>query len=71
MDTDENKLEQNGNALRRFFLALLFFGLLTPVAFVLRLLKKDPLRREINTTTKSYWLAVDATDPASRMFEQL
>ena len=36
-------------------LAFLFFGLLTPVAFVFRLIGRDPLERRFEKDRASYW----------------
>ena len=36
-------------------LALLFFGILTPVALLFRLIGRDPLEREFDRERESYW----------------
>jgi hypothetical protein len=38
----------------RIILALLFFGIVTPTALILKLLGKDPMKRKLGTTAGSY-----------------
>ena len=37
-------------------MALLFFGTVTPIAIVYRLLGKDPLRRSFDPSASTYWI---------------
>jgi len=47
-------------------LALLFFGVLTPVALVFRLIGRDPLERRFEPERESYWIDLpEVTDPES------
>jgi hypothetical protein len=39
-----------------FVMALLFLSTLTPLALIMRLLGKDPLRLRWDSTAKSYWI---------------
>jgi hypothetical protein len=50
-------------------LGVLFFLVATPTAFVLRLLKKDPLRLVTDPTADSYWLRRPAAEPAPQSME--
>jgi hypothetical protein len=51
-------------------LAIIFFGLLTPIGLVLRAVGYDPMQRRLDRDAKSYWVRRDAqTDPA-RYFRQ-
>ncbi len=38
-------------------MALIFFGVLTPFAIVMRLAGKDPMRRRFDAAAPSYWIA--------------
>lgn len=44
----------------RVAMAVVFFGVLTPVALVMRLSGRDPLRRRFDRDAASYWLARDS-----------
>ena len=37
-------------------MGLLFYATITPMAFVMRLMGKDPLRRRFDPEAKSYWI---------------
>lgn len=45
-------------------MALLFFSLFTPVAFIARLLGKDPLRLTLNAQATTYWIERVPPGPA-------
>jgi hypothetical protein len=60
-----------GWAVSRLILACLYFGLVTPVAVVFRLIGRDTLRRRHSASTNTYWSAkILSSDPKSyfRMF---
>jgi hypothetical protein len=42
-------------------LSAIFFLIVSPVAFVFRILRRDPMRREFDDTSASYRTAADAT----------
>lgn len=44
-------------------LGLMFFLIITPVALVMRLLDKDPLRLRLDSEVKSYWIYRDPPGP--------
>ncbi len=48
-------------------LAVIFFGVITPVGMLMRLLGRDPLRRRIDANRQSYWIdrQVSRTRPPS------
>ncbi len=50
-------------------LGILFFLVATPTAFVMRLLKKDPLRLKKDPAANSYWLRRPAAEPAPQSME--
>ncbi len=48
----------------RVILALLFFGLLTPIGLILRLFNKDPLLKKIDPNLTSYRIPCKSINPA-------
>jgi len=48
-------------------LAILFWVVITPVALIMRMFRRDPLRRSFDPVTKSYWIKRDppGSDSAS------
>lgn len=44
-------------------LGILFYGTITPMAWILRLLGKDPMRRALDKNTPSYWILRDPPGP--------
>ncbi|MDD9878835.1 MAG: SxtJ family membrane protein [Magnetovibrio sp.] len=45
-------------------MGLLFFLTVTPIALIMRVLGKDPLRRSFDNTAASYWIEREPGDPA-------
>ena len=45
-----------GGIISKIMLAILFYFIFTPVAVILRLLKKDLLHKRIDKTVSSYWI---------------
>ena len=45
-----------GQVLSHVVLAVLFYGLLTPIALFFRLIGRDPLKRRWEPEQKSYWV---------------
>ena len=48
----------------RLLLGAAFFGLLTPIAWLLRLFGYDPLRQRRSAPSDSYWVAREPGQPA-------
>ena len=48
----------------KLILFILFFGLFTPISFILKLLKKDLLSKKIDKNATSYWI-IRKTQPQS------
>jgi len=46
-------------------MGLLFFLTVTPIALIMRLVGKDPLRRNFDSEATSYWIARDPEELAS------
>ena len=51
-------------------MALLFYGLFTPVAFIFRLIGRDPLDRRFDPAAESYWVERKQTDDPLRYYRQ-
>ena len=49
---------------------LLFFGVLTPLAFILRAMHRDPLARTLQRDALTYWVPARGPQPRSRYFRQ-
>ncbi len=47
--------ETIGNLISKMIMAILFFGVFTPVAMLLKLLNKDLLRKKIERNSTTYW----------------
>jgi hypothetical protein len=57
-----------GWSLSHLLLALVFFGLFTPLAWILRLIGRDPLGRRLEPARQSYWRPRQAPADVSRYF---
>ncbi|AXH14189.1 SxtJ family membrane protein [Malaciobacter mytili] len=53
-----------GKFMSKIIMFILYFGIFTPTSFVLKILKKDLLRKKINKQENSYWISRD-TQPQS------
>ena len=53
-----------GAILSKVIMFLLYFGLFTPMALILRILRKDLLNKKLDKNTDSYWI-VRETQPES------
>jgi len=53
-----------GSIISKVMMFILYFGLFTPVSFVLKLLGKDLLDKKIDKSQKSYWIERE-TQPQS------
>ena len=52
------------------FLALMFYGCIAPVGFLMRLSGKDPLRRKYEPAADSYWIVRTPPGPPAKSFKQ-
>ena len=52
------------------FLAVLFYGCIAPVGFLMRLSGKDPLRRKYEPAADSYWIVRTPPGPPAESFKQ-
>jgi hypothetical protein len=55
----------------RLILSVFFYGILTPVGFVLRLQGKDPLTRRLNHTASTYWVKREPKPFDAKRYERL
>jgi hypothetical protein len=51
-------------------LVLVYYGVLTPVGFAMRLFGYDPMKRSYDRSAKSYWVDHDPAAEPSRYFKQ-
>lgn len=51
-------------------LALIFFGVFTPVGIIYRIIRYDPLARRLDRCVPTYWTARPGPAPAARYFRQ-
>lgn len=51
-------------------LGLIYFGAITPLALLFRLIDRDPMNRKFERSTRSYWVARTRTTSARRYFQQ-
>jgi len=60
-----------GWLLSHLLLALVYYGVLTPIGLVMRLFRRDPLHRRFDPEAESYWVEYRASaDPTRRYFRQ-
>ena len=53
-----------GKVVSPIALAILFYGVLTPIAIVMRVSRQDPLRLRIDRAADSYWIVRQPPGPA-------
>jgi len=51
-------------------MAVFYYGLLTPSGIIFRLIGRDPLRRKLDKTMKSYWIPHRPCEKNERYFSQ-
>lgn len=51
-------------------LAVIFYGVLTPVGLLMRLVRHDPMRRKPEPQNATYWRTIDLGNDRSRYFRQ-
>jgi hypothetical protein len=51
-------------------LAIVYYGVLTPVGFIMRLTGYDPMRRAFERNAETYWIARREREDAGRYFRQ-
>ena len=51
-------------------LAAIYYLIVTPIGLFMRLLGRDPLQRQLDHTTESYWAPYIGAEKKSRYFQQ-
>ncbi len=51
-------------------MALVFYGIITPVGLIFRVLRRDPLNRRFDGNTGSYWVPHHQVEELERYFKQ-
>jgi hypothetical protein len=51
-------------------IAIVFYGVLTPLGLIMRLLGRDPLERTLDKSAATYWIAHDSGADPDRYFRQ-
>lgn len=59
-----------GFVLSYVILGTLFYGMITPVGFVMRLIGRDPMHRGFDREATSYWVTVAGERPKASYFKQ-
>ena len=59
-----------GLVIGNVLMALVYYVLVTPVGLVFRLMRRDPLDRELDPEAKSHWVRRPPQPDASRYFRQ-
>ena len=59
-----------GRAVSTVVLAILFFGVLTPIGLMFRLVGRDPLGRKLDPTRRTYWEPRAVTGGVRRYYRQ-
>jgi len=53
-----------GGIISKIIMIILFYGMFTPIAFILKLLNKDLLKKKLDKTSSTYWIKRE-TQPGS------
>lgn len=59
-----------GWTVSRLVLGLVYYGVVTPIGFVMHLVGYDPLRRRFDRAVSSYWIARPRREGTERYFRQ-
>ena len=59
-----------GFVVSHLMMALLFYGILTPIGFVFRLIGRDPMTRKFDQRAMSYWVAREPVVDVKRYYRQ-
>jgi hypothetical protein len=59
-----------GFSISFIIMAIFYYGILTPLGLIFRLIGRDPLRRKFDKTTKSYWIPHRPCEKNERYFSQ-
>jgi hypothetical protein len=59
-----------GWVISHLLLAIVFYGVFTPIGLAMRIVGYDPMTRRLDRSADSYWVPHDASDDASCYFKQ-
>lgn len=59
-----------GFVLSHVILAIIFFGIITPVGLAFRVIGRDPLHRKLDRNAVSYWITHKPVESIERYFRQ-
>lgn len=59
-----------GWTISHLLMAVIFYFVLTPIGFLVRLINSDPMQRQFDRTAKTYWTRHDPGRAARRYFKQ-
>jgi hypothetical protein len=59
-----------GWVLSRLVMGLVYFGVVTPIGFLVRMVAGDPMRRRLDPAAKSYWTPLDESATKKEYFHQ-
>ena len=59
-----------GFVVSHVILAVIFYGVVTPVGLLMRLVGHDPMHRKFDTAAKSYWIPRDEQRSPKQYFRQ-
>ena len=59
-----------GFVVSHVIMAVLFYGLFTPIGLIFRLIGRDPLQRKFDREAESYWVAHETPRDAKRYYRQ-
>jgi hypothetical protein len=59
-----------GWVVSHLLLGVIFYGIVTPIGFLLRLCGRDPLQRKFDSQAKTYWVPHEPTTDTRRYFRQ-
>jgi Saxitoxin biosynthesis operon protein SxtJ len=59
-----------GFVMSLILMGVFFFGLITPVGLIFRLIGRDAMRRRFDSDASTYWIAHEQSTEAKRYFQQ-
>jgi hypothetical protein len=59
-----------GWCVSRLILAIVYYGVITPIGLVIRLMKRDPLQQRFDPSAPTYWVQREPARDTSRYFRQ-
>tara|TARA_B100000963_G_C22610617_1_gene664657 strand:- start:1052 stop:1468 length:417 start_codon:yes stop_codon:yes gene_type:complete len=59
-----------GFIISNIILAVIFYGIISPVAIIFKVFRRDALNRKIEPESTSYWILREEKSPVSQRFKQ-